>query len=58
MMPPELLHTSGSGLVKYIFHSMQTTIGAKKHNEMDKMHVRMLVDIKQQSDRDFPHGVM
>ncbi len=27
MMPPELLHTSGSGLIKYMFESLQNQIG-------------------------------
>ena len=59
MMPPELLHTSRSGLIKYMFQSMQWYIGEPKlRDEIDKMHVRMLLDVKQQSDRDFPRGSM
>ena len=59
MMPPELLHTSGSGLIKYMFQSMQNYIGETKlRNEIDKMHVRVLYDVKRQSDRDFPCGSM
>ncbi len=57
MMPPELLHTSGSGLIKYMFQSMQWNIGATRLcDEIDKMHIRILLDMKQQSDRDFPRG--
>jgi hypothetical protein len=38
---------------------MQFYIGATKlRDEIDKMHVRMLLDVKRQSDRDFPHGFM
>jgi hypothetical protein len=59
MMPPELLHASMSGLLKYVFQSMQWYIGETKlRDEIDKMHVRMLLDVKRQSDRDFPRGSM
>jgi hypothetical protein len=38
---------------------MQWYIGETKlQDEIDKMHVRMLLDVKQQSDRDFPRGSM
>jgi hypothetical protein len=30
MMPPELLHTSGSGLIMYMFESTQGTAGKRK----------------------------
>ena len=57
MMPPELLHTSGSGLIKYMFQSMQWNIGETKlRDEIDKLHVRIFFDIRRQSDRDFPRG--
>jgi hypothetical protein len=59
MMPPELLHTSGSGLIKYMFQSMQFYIGETKlRDDIDKMHIRVLLDVKRQSDRDFPRGSM
>jgi len=59
MMPPELLHASMAGMLKYIFQSMQLYIGATKiRDEIDKMHVRMLLDVKRQSDRDLPRGSM
>ena len=42
-----------------MFQSMQYYIGETKlHDEIDKMHVRVLYDIKRQSDRDFPRGSM
>jgi hypothetical protein len=28
MMPPELLHTSGSGLIKYMFESLRDQLGS------------------------------
>ena len=61
MMPPEFLHASMGGLLKYMFQSMQLYIGSTKlHDEIDKMHVWMLLllDVKRQSDRDFPCGSM
>jgi len=59
MMPPELLHTSGSGLIKYMFQSMQFYIGETKlRDDIDKMHIRVLFDVKRQSDRDFPRVSM
>ena len=59
MMPPELLHTSGSGLIKYMLQSMQFYIGETKlRDDIDKMHIRVLLDVKRQSDRDFPRGSM
>jgi len=58
-MPPELMHTSMAGMLKYIFQSMQFYIGATKlRDEIDKMHVRMLLGVKRQSDRDFPRDSM
>jgi hypothetical protein len=42
MMHPELLHTSGSGLIKYIFKSLQLQIGSGKIcNDIDKLNVRV-----------------
>jgi len=59
MMPPELLHASQGGLIKYMFQSMQWYIGATKlRDEIDKMHIWMLFDVRRQSDRDFPRGSM
>ena len=59
MTPPELLHTSGQGLIKYIFESLSNQIGSgKDRDEIDKQHVRMYMIIKRQSERDFPRGAM
>ena len=42
MMPSELLHTSGSGLIKYMFESLQWQIGSGKIcDDIDKLHVRV-----------------
>jgi hypothetical protein len=41
MMTPELLHTSGSGLIKYMFKSLRAQLGSRKDCEnIDKLHVR------------------
>jgi len=40
MMPPELLHTSGSGLITYMFESLQWQIGGGKiRDDVDKLHI-------------------
>ncbi len=40
MMPPELLHTSGSGLIIYIFESLRDQIGGRKDRDLiDKQHI-------------------
>jgi hypothetical protein len=59
MMPPEILHTSGSGLIKYMFESLRAQLGSRKdHDNIDKLHVRLYMTIKNQSVRDFPRGAM
>ncbi len=59
IMPPELIHASMAGVLNYIFQSMQLYIGATKlRDEIDKKHVRILLEVKRQSDRDFPCGSM
>jgi hypothetical protein len=59
MMPPELFHTSGSGLIKYMFESLCMQIGSgKDHDDIDKQHVWMYMIIKRQSECDFPRGAM
>ena len=57
--PSELLHTSGQGLIKYIFESLSNQIGSEKNrDEIDKQHVRMYMIIKRQSECDFPWVAM
>ena len=57
MMPPELLHASMAGIIKYMFQSMQWYIGESKlRDEVDKLHIHVFFDIRRQSDRDFPRG--
>ncbi len=59
MTPPELLHTSGSGLIKYVFKPLQLQIGSGKIcDDIDKLHVRVYMSIKRQNERDFPRGAM
>ncbi len=33
MMPPELLHTSGSGLIMYMFESLRDQMGCGKNRD-------------------------
>jgi len=59
MMPPELLHTSGSGLILYMFESLQWQIGGGKiRDDIDKLHIRVYMSTKRQSERDFPRGAI
>ncbi len=59
MMPPELLHKSGSGLIKYMFKSLRAQLGSRKDcDNIDKLHVRLYMTIKNQSEQDFPRGAM
>jgi hypothetical protein len=57
MMPPELLHTSGSGLIMYMFESLRDQVGGGKDRDLiDRQHVVISNLIKRQSERDFPRG--
>jgi hypothetical protein len=57
MMPPELLHTSVSGLIIYMFESLRVQIGCGNDwDNIDKQHIRMAHMLKRQSERDFPRG--
>ena len=59
MMPPELLHTSGSGLIMYMFESLRMQIGGGKDRDfLDKQHVLISNILKRQSERDIPRGSM
>jgi hypothetical protein len=59
MMPPELLHTSGSGLIMYMFESLRDQMGGGKDRDLiDKQHVLISNLIKRQSECDFPRGSM
>ena len=61
MTSPELLYTSGSGLIMYMFKSLKSIIGSGKngmdHRHMlDKLHQQILVEIQRQGERNFPCG--
>ena len=57
MMPPELLHTSGSGLIMYMFASLRDQLGAGKgRDQIDQQHLQVSKLIQHQSERDFPRG--
>jgi hypothetical protein len=59
MMPPELLHTSGSGLILYMFELLSVQIGCSiDWDEIDKCHIRISLIIRRQSEHDFPRGAM
>jgi hypothetical protein len=59
MMPPELLHTSGSGLIMYMFESLRDQMeGGKDRDLIDIQHILISNLIKRQIERDFPRGSM
>ncbi len=59
MMPPKLLHTSGSGLLMYMFESLRDQMGGGKDRYLiDKQHIRISSLIKRQCECDFPRGSM
>jgi hypothetical protein len=59
MMPPELLRTSGSGLIMYMFESLKDQMGGGKDRDLiDKQHNQISNLIKRQSERDFLRGSM
>jgi hypothetical protein len=59
MMPPELLYSSGSGLIMYMFESLWDQMGGGKDRDLiDRQHVLISNLIKRQSAHDFPRGSM
>jgi hypothetical protein len=59
MMPQELLHTSDSGLIMYMFESLRDQMGDGKDRDLiDKQHILILNLIKRQSERNFSRGSM
>jgi hypothetical protein len=52
MMPPQHLHTSGSGLIMYMFESLRDQMGGGKNRDLiDRQHILILNLIKRQSER-------
>jgi hypothetical protein len=55
MMPPKLLHTSGSGLIMYMFKLLRHQLGVGKDRDyIDRKHVVVSNIIKRQCEHDFP----
>jgi hypothetical protein len=55
--PAEMLHVSGTGLLKHIFGCLDNLIGgpnSKKKESFDDLHHCLVKDAEQQSERDFP----
>ncbi len=46
MMPPELLHTSGSGIIMYMFESLRQQLGGGIDRDIiDHLHIEMSKDL-------------
>jgi hypothetical protein len=59
MMPPELLHTSKSELIMYMFESLRFHLGGGIDRDyIDQEHVVVNNMIERQSKCDFPRGSM
>jgi hypothetical protein len=59
MMPPEMLQTSSSGLIMYMFESVHFHLGGGIDCDyIDQEHVVVNNMIKRQSKRDFTRGLM
>jgi hypothetical protein len=59
MMPPELSHISGSGLIMYMFESLRDQMeGGKDRHLIDQQNIQTSNLIKRQSECDFPRGSM
>jgi hypothetical protein len=59
MMLPELLHTSGSGLIMSMFESLRLHLGGGiDQDDIDQEHIVVSNIIQRQSERDFPRGSM
>ena len=56
MTPPELLHISGSGLIKYMFQTLKYLLSPMFQIIIDALHQRLFQDIARQSEKDFPRG--
>jgi hypothetical protein len=55
IMHQELLHTSGSGLIMYMFESLRNQMGGGKDRDLiDRQHILISNLIKRQSEHDFP----
>jgi hypothetical protein len=59
MMPPELLHTSGSELIMYMFNLLHYQLGdGKDCDYIDQEHIVVSNITKRQSESDFSQGSM
>ncbi len=59
MMPPELLHTSGSGLIMFVFESLRLQLGGSINRDyFDQEHIVLSNIIQRQRECDLPRGSM
>ncbi len=59
MMLPELLHTSGSGLIMYMFESLRLHLGGGiDWDYIDQEQIVVYNIIQRQNERYFPCGTM
>ncbi len=59
MMCPELLHTSGSGLIMYMFETLRDQMeGGKERDLIDQQHIQISNLTNRQNERDLPRRSM
>ena len=56
MTPPELLHSSGSGLIMYQFQVLSEAMDDENKAIFDDLHRKVSFAISRQSEIDFPRG--
>ena len=56
MTPPELVHTSGSGLIMYMFQTLQLLLLPAFQIVFNALHQKLSTDIGIQSEEDFLAG--
>ena len=56
MAPPELLHVSGNGIVKYVLREIALSLQPAQQVAIDELHQQMWHELVRQSKRDYPIG--
>ncbi len=55
MMPPDLLHTSGSGFIMYMFESLQHLMGGGRDRDaINQLHVEISNLLRDRANKIFP----
>ena len=59
MCPPETLHVLDAGITIYMMEALRLLLpGGRVREELNELHVMMAYNIKRQSERDLPWGLI